>query len=158
MLILAVSCAFQTETYVYNILVLQFTEHGLEGSLLILQSCLDYMNLCGTDVKNVHLHPVVSSVFRFILDKPNFSTVLCQCLKHVTIRDGFLDDLSNALGLSLPEKIATGLAFSESENPDARLIGMVSPFVEKFFQSCFFLLMCEATFAACRDKLLHDSD
>ncbi|KMT00009.1 hypothetical protein BVRB_1g018420 isoform D [Beta vulgaris subsp. vulgaris] len=101
----------------------QFTEHGLEGSLLILQSCLDYMNLCGTDVKNVHLHPVVSSVFRFILDKPNFSTVLCQCLKHVTIRDGFLDDLSNALGLSLPEKIATGLAFSESENPDARLIG-----------------------------------
>ncbi|XP_021748044.1 CCR4-NOT transcription complex subunit 1-like isoform X1 [Chenopodium quinoa] len=101
----------------------QFTEQGLEGSLLILQSLLEFMNVHGTDAKKVHLHPVISSVFRFILDKPNFSTVLCQSLRMFTIRDGFLDDLSNALGLSLSEKIAIGLAFSESENPDARLIG-----------------------------------
>ncbi|KAL2892492.1 CCR4-NOT transcription complex subunit 1 [Bienertia sinuspersici] len=101
----------------------QFAEQGFEGSLLILQSCFNYMNIYGTDVKNVHMHPAISSVFRFLLDKPNFSSLLCQSLKNVSLREGFLDDLSNALGLSLSEKIAIGLAFSESENPDARLIG-----------------------------------
>ncbi|KNA22767.1 hypothetical protein SOVF_031520 isoform A [Spinacia oleracea] len=101
----------------------QFTEQGLEGSLLIMQSLLDFMNIFETEAKNVHLHPVISSVFRFILDKPNFSTVLCQSLRKLTVRDGFLENLSNALGLSLSEKIAVGLAFSESENSDARLVG-----------------------------------
>ncbi|XP_057532309.1 uncharacterized protein LOC130810318 isoform X1 [Amaranthus tricolor] len=101
----------------------ELAEHGLEGSLLILQTCLDCMHLNGADVKNVNLHSVISSVFRFIMDKPNFSTVLCQSLKNIAIKDGFLDDLSTALSLSISEKIATGLALSESESPEARLIG-----------------------------------
>lgn len=93
---------------------------------MILQSCFEYMNIYGADVKSAQIHPVISSVYRFLLDKPNFSTLICQSVKNVTIREGFLDDLSTALGLSLAEKIATGLAFSESENPDARLIGMIT--------------------------------
>lgn len=101
----------------------QFTEYGLEESILILQSCLDHSNVYGTEVKNAHLLPVIQSLFRFIMDKPNFSTVFCQSLRNTAVRDGFLDDLSNALCLSLPEKIAVGLALSESDSSDIRLSG-----------------------------------
>jgi len=67
----------------------------------------------GADVKNVQVPLIVRSIFRFFLDKPNFTTVFCQSLRHVTIREGFLDDLSNALHLSISEKFAVGLALSE---------------------------------------------
>ncbi|XP_074263170.1 uncharacterized protein LOC141585978 isoform X2 [Silene latifolia] len=101
----------------------QFSDYGLEGSILTLQSCLDYINIYENEVKNDHLHPAFASLFRFILGKPNFSSILCQSLRHVAIREGFLDDLSNLFCLSLSEKIAVGLALSESENSEARLVG-----------------------------------
>ncbi|KAH9627459.1 hypothetical protein KSS87_006150 [Heliosperma pusillum] len=101
----------------------QFSDYGLEGSILTLQSCLDYINIYENEVKSDHLHPAFASLFRFILGKPNFSSILCQSLRHVAIREGFLDDLSNLFCLSLSEKIAVGLALSESENSEARLVG-----------------------------------
>ena len=115
------SCGFFTENWH---VLLQFTEYGLEESILILQSCLDHINAYGTEVKNAHLLPAIQSLFRFIVDKPNFSTVFCQSLRNTAVRDGFLDDLSNALCLSLPEKIAVGLALSESDSSDIRLSGV----------------------------------
>ncbi|KAH8516641.1 hypothetical protein H0E87_004840 [Populus deltoides] len=96
----------------------QFMEYELEGSILTLQTCLDYLK---TDLKNMHLEPVLASVFKFVLDKPNFATVFCQSLKSTEITEDFLEKLSNLLKLSVAEKIGTGLALSESENADTRM-------------------------------------
>ncbi|KAL9234369.1 hypothetical protein vseg_009249 [Gypsophila vaccaria] len=101
----------------------QISDHGLEGSILTLQSCLEHANIYGNEVKNDHLHPAVASLFRYILGKPNFSSVLCQSLSHVAIQDGFLDEISNVFNLSLSEKIAVGLALSESDDSAVRLVG-----------------------------------
>jgi CCR4-NOT transcription complex subunit 1 len=97
---------------------MQFMEYELEGSILTLQTCLDYLK---TDLKNMHLEPVLASVFKFVLDKPNFATVFCQSLKSTEIT--FLEKLSNLLKLSVAEKIGTGLALSESENADTSMFG-----------------------------------
>ncbi|KAJ6337998.1 hypothetical protein OIU76_007635 [Salix suchowensis] len=96
----------------------QFMENELEGSILTLQTCLDYLK---TDLKNMQLEPVLVSVFKFVLDKPNFATVFCQSLKSTEITEDFLEKLSNLLKLSVAEKIGTGLALSESENADTRM-------------------------------------
>uniref|UniRef100_A0A6N2L7C3 CCR4-NOT transcription complex subunit 1 n=1 Tax=Salix viminalis TaxID=40686 RepID=A0A6N2L7C3_SALVM len=96
----------------------QFMEYELEGSILTLQTCLDYLK---TDLKNMQLEPVLVSVFKFVLDKPNFATVFCQSLKSTEITEDFLEKLSNLLKLSVAEKIGTGLALSESENADTRM-------------------------------------
>ncbi|XP_061969230.1 uncharacterized protein LOC133692363 [Populus nigra] len=96
----------------------QFMEYELEGSILTLQTCLDYLK---TDLTNMHLEPVLASVFKFVLDKPNFATVFCQSLKSTEITEDFLEKLSNLLKLSVAEKIGTGLALSESENADTRM-------------------------------------
>ncbi|GAB4861940.1 hypothetical protein Ancab_037195 [Ancistrocladus abbreviatus] len=101
----------------------QFTEFGIEGSILLLQTCLDHINAYGMDVRNMQLQPVFVSLFKFLLDKPNFSTVFCQSVRSGTVREGFLDSLSNVFCLSVCEKIAIGLALSESENPDAKMCG-----------------------------------
>ncbi|XP_027108902.2 uncharacterized protein [Coffea arabica] len=100
----------------------QFIAYGVEGSILLLQTCLDHLNIHGKDFKNVQFEPVFGSVFRYILDKPNFSTVFFQSVKN-TINEEFLESLCNALHLSASERIAVGLALSDSENLDIRLYG-----------------------------------
>ncbi|KAL3537028.1 hypothetical protein ACH5RR_000394 [Cinchona calisaya] len=100
----------------------QHTAYGVEGSILVLQTCLDYLNIYGKDLKNVQLEPLFVSVFKFILDKPNFSTVFCESLKN-TINEEFLENLCKALHLSVSERIAIGLALSDSENLDIRMCG-----------------------------------
>ncbi|XP_058085160.1 uncharacterized protein LOC131232729 isoform X2 [Magnolia sinica] len=104
--------------------LLQFVEYGSEGSILLLQACLDQLNLQGTDAQSMQLKPdILSSVFRYLMDRPNFTTVFCEALKSTPVGDGFLGDLSKALHLSASEKIAVGLALSDSENLDVRMRG-----------------------------------
>ncbi|GER44883.1 transcription regulators [Striga asiatica] len=97
--------------------------HGLEGSILLLQTCWDHLNIYDKDLKTMKLHPIYASVFKHILDKPNFSTVLSESLRTAPISEELLQNLSGALHLSMSEKIGIGLALSNSENHDIRICG-----------------------------------
>lgn len=105
---------------------LQLIEFGIEGSIIVLQTCFHHLNCHRTelrDLKNTQLDPVFGSLFKYILDKPNFSTVFCQSIGSATISEGFLESLSNALKLSASEKIGIGLALSDSEDSGIRMCG-----------------------------------
>ncbi|CAA0820384.1 transcription regulators [Striga hermonthica] len=101
----------------------KYSMYGLEGSILLLQTCWDHLNIYGKDLKTMKLHPIYASVLKHILDKPNFSTVLSESLKTAPISEELLQNLSGALHLSMSEKIGIGLALSNSENHDIRICG-----------------------------------
>uniref|UniRef100_A0A1D1XGX4 CCR4-NOT transcription complex subunit 1 n=1 Tax=Anthurium amnicola TaxID=1678845 RepID=A0A1D1XGX4_9ARAE len=102
----------------------QFVEYGNEGAILLLQTCLDSLNLHSGDIQNMKLTTeILSAIFRYLLDRPNFSTVFCQALRGEWMNDGFLVNLSKALNLSTSAKIAIGLALTDSENFDFRMRG-----------------------------------
>ncbi|KAI3986448.1 hypothetical protein MKX01_037730 [Papaver californicum] len=106
----------------------QFVDYGSEGSILLLETCLDHMNFFGEDAttSSIQLKPqLLAAIFRYQLDKPNFSTVLCQALsRNMTVSHEFLlRDVLNELKFSVSEKIAFGLALSDSEEVDVRSIG-----------------------------------
>lgn len=92
-------------------------------SILVLQSCLDYLNIYVKDLKNVQLEPMFASIFRYILEKPNFTTVFCESLRSTAVSGDFLENLCNALQLSVSEKFGIGFALSDSENLDIRMCG-----------------------------------
>ncbi|KAJ4954224.1 hypothetical protein NE237_031056 [Protea cynaroides] len=102
----------------------QFTEYGSEGSILLLQTCLDHVNFHGGNMQNIPLKPdFLAAIFRYLLDKPNFSTVFCEALRNTSINEAFLGEFCNALCLSVSEKTGLGLALSDSENPDIKTCG-----------------------------------
>lgn len=101
----------------------QYLAYGVEGSILLLQTCVDQLNIYGKDLKNTQLDPVFASIFRCILDKPSFSTAFSESLKDTAISEEFLVNLSTALQLTISEKIGVGLALSDSENVDVRNCG-----------------------------------
>ena len=106
-------------------LVPQFIEFGTEGSILLLQTCFDHLNRHRTESKNGLLEKVVLSIFRLVLDRPNFSTVFCESFRSLEISEGTLENFCNLLQLSAPEKICVGLALSESENSESRICGNI---------------------------------
>jgi len=92
---------------------------------LLLQTCLDELSSNGGDVKNSQLkRDLISAVFKYLLDKPNFCTIFCEALRGPSMSDGFLGDLLKTLNLSTAEKIGAGLALSESDNLDFRAQGI----------------------------------
>ncbi|KAE8699711.1 transcription factor UNE10-like [Hibiscus syriacus] len=100
----------------------QFIDYGIEGSILVLQTCLDCLNSHKTDSRNLQFEQVVASTFRHAMEKPNFCTVFCQSLS-MDISEDFLDNFSKSMQFSMSEKIGVGLALSDSENPDTRICG-----------------------------------
>lgn len=103
--------------------VAQFVEYGNEGSILLLQTCLDEVDFHGGDAENIQLKQnLFADIFRYSMERPNFTTVFCEALRS-TPSEEFLGDLSKALHLSTSEKIAVGLALSDSENLDFRMRG-----------------------------------
>ncbi|KAM5554755.1 hypothetical protein ABKV19_022924 [Rosa sericea] len=101
----------------------QFIEYGVEGSILLLQTCLDHLNHYRTDTKNVALERVLASIFKYLIDQPNFSTMFCESLRNTEVNEGIVENFSSVLQLSVPEKIGIGLALSDSENLDTRICG-----------------------------------
>ncbi|XP_057952190.1 uncharacterized protein LOC131146551 isoform X3 [Malania oleifera] len=102
----------------------EFVEYGGDGSILLLQNCLDHMNFHGGDMHNMQLKPdLLAAVLRYLLVRPNFSTVFCEALRCATISEAFLTDFCDALQLSMSEKISVGLALADSENLDIRTSG-----------------------------------
>uniref|UniRef100_A0A2N9FJB6 CCR4-NOT transcription complex subunit 1-like n=1 Tax=Fagus sylvatica TaxID=28930 RepID=A0A2N9FJB6_FAGSY len=90
---------------------------------MLLQTCMDHLKFYSTDSKNMQLELAVASILKFLLGKPNFSTVFCESLRNTEINEGTLENFSNALHLSVSEKIGVGLALSDSENLDTRICG-----------------------------------
>ncbi|KAF5731634.1 Ccr4-not transcription complex putative isoform 1 [Tripterygium wilfordii] len=101
----------------------EFADHGIEGSVAILQTCLDHMHFDRMELKSTQLESVLTSIFTYIMEKPNFSTIFCQSLESMDISEGFLQNLSNSFHLSASEKVGIGLALSNSENLDTSLCG-----------------------------------
>ncbi|KVH89220.1 CCR4-Not complex component, Not1, C-terminal [Cynara cardunculus var. scolymus] len=103
--------------------LLQYVDYGTEGSVLLLETCLDHFNVYEKDLKSTRLEPVVASLFRKMLEKPQFSTVFSVSVRPTAITEEFLDNLSIALQLSAYEKLGFGLALTDSENNDIRMAG-----------------------------------
>ncbi|XP_019161048.1 PREDICTED: CCR4-NOT transcription complex subunit 1 [Ipomoea nil] len=101
----------------------QFATYGIEGRILLLGTIFDHLSIYGKDLKNMQFDAVYASIFKYILDKPSFSTVFCVSIRGVTINEEFLENLCNALRLSVSEKIEVGLALSDSENADVKMCG-----------------------------------
>lgn len=102
---------------------------------MLLQTCLDHLSRYKTDSKNMPLERVLASIFKYLLDRPNFSTVFCESLRNSEINEGILENFANALHLSVSEKIGIGLALSDSENFDNRISG-------NFQLNCWINMFC----------------
>lgn len=82
------------------------------------------MNFHGDDMNDGQLKAdLLAAIFRYLLDKPNFNTVLCESLRSLVIGEGFLGEFCNVLQLSVSEKIGLGLALADAENVDVRTTG-----------------------------------
>ncbi|KAK3193501.1 hypothetical protein Dsin_024811 [Dipteronia sinensis] len=67
---------------------------------------------------------LLAVIFRYLLDRPNFSTVFCESLRGIVINEKFLGDFCDALHLSAFEKIALNhLALADAENLEMRTSG-----------------------------------
>ncbi|CAN1849445.1 CCR4-NOT transcription complex subunit 1 [Linum perenne] len=99
----------------------QFSDYGVEGCIMLLQICFEHLNIYRADLQNVHLEQVLESIFKFLMSKPNFSTVFCQSLGGVEISEQVLENLSISLHLTVQEKIGVGLALSDSDSLDSRM-------------------------------------
>ena len=118
----------------------QFAEYGNDGAIVLLQTCLDMLKLYRYDMAETQSkREILCAVFRHLLDNPNFSTVFSQAVRDEWVDDGFLSNLSKALNLSTPEKIAIGLALSDSENLDFRTRGK-SKILFLYIVQFFFLI------------------
>lgn len=93
------------------------TGYGLDSSIVLLQSCLDQVNLCEGDVQTMQLKlELLSIVVKYLLHQPNFSTVFCEAVKNTHTGESILGDLSRTLHLSVPEQIGLGLALADSDD------------------------------------------
>ncbi|XP_027908150.1 CCR4-NOT transcription complex subunit 1 isoform X1 [Vigna unguiculata] len=101
----------------------QFSEFGTTGCILLLQTCLDHYGYARRDTKDMQHEPILGAVIKYLLDKPNFSTVFSESMKNMEINESFLENFCNGLQLSLLEKIIVSLALSDSENSEFRLCG-----------------------------------
>ncbi|XP_076942862.1 uncharacterized protein LOC143612873 [Bidens hawaiensis] len=101
----------------------QFVDYGTEGNILLLETCLHHFNVLEKDLKSTLLEPVLASIFRKLLEKPQFSTVFSMSVRPEVITEEFLDNFSAALQLSAYEKLGFGLALTDSENNDIRMAG-----------------------------------
>ncbi|KAE9611238.1 putative CCR4-Not complex component, Not1, CCR4-NOT transcription complex subunit 1, HEAT [Lupinus albus] len=103
--------------------LIQFTEFGTVGSILLFQTCLDHFNFARRDMKDIQPERILVDVVKYLLDKPNFNAVFSESMKEVEINESFLESFCNGLKLSLMERVAISLSLSDSENPDAKLCG-----------------------------------
>ncbi|XP_020592534.1 CCR4-NOT transcription complex subunit 1 isoform X2 [Phalaenopsis equestris] len=101
----------------------QYEEYGCEGSILLLQGCLDLLNYSSVNPNLQSPLGPVSAIFKHLLHRPNFTTIFCESLRLTSTSEAYLADLSNTLKLSNAEKVGVGLALSESDNIDLKVIG-----------------------------------
>ncbi|KAK3001360.1 hypothetical protein RJ639_021139, partial [Escallonia herrerae] len=96
-----------------------FVDYGHEGSILLLQTCLDHIMSYEGDVHKTQLRPdLPAAVFRYLMEQTNFSSVLCDTVRITMSSERILGDFCDALHFSVSEKISVGLALGDSENLD----------------------------------------
>ncbi|KAF9613130.1 hypothetical protein IFM89_005609 [Coptis chinensis] len=102
----------------------QIADYGSKGSILLLQTFLDHLYFHGGDVQNKELKlDCLCTIFRYLLNRPNFSTVLCESLRDRNTTQEFIGALSKDLCLDVLEKIAVFIALSDSEDPGMKTAG-----------------------------------
>jgi CCR4-NOT transcription complex subunit 1 len=95
----------------------QLADYGLDGSVLLLHNCLEQFDLREGDVQKLPVKlDLLALVVKKLVHQPNSGTVFCEALQHIpSVTEGFLENLSKTLKLSLPEQIALGLALTDAE-------------------------------------------
>ncbi|KAG5558355.1 hypothetical protein RHGRI_008322 [Rhododendron griersonianum] len=102
----------------------QFVDYGCEGSILLLQTCLDHSNFQEGDVHKMQLKSdLLAGIFRYLLQCPNFSSIFCEAMRNMVMSERFISDFCDALQLSLYEKVGVGLSLADSENVAVRTNG-----------------------------------
>lgn len=85
----------------------------------MLRSCLEQVNLQEGEVQNLQLKlDLLAIVIRHLVHQPNFSTIFCEAVREFPFSEALLEDLSEALKLSLLEQIGLGLALTDAESSD----------------------------------------
>ncbi|KAG0608479.1 hypothetical protein M758_8G108900 [Ceratodon purpureus] len=96
----------------------QFTEYGMDGSLILLRNCLEQVNLHQGEVHNLPLKlDLLARILKTLIHQPNSGSILCEALGHTSsFSEGFLENICSALKFSIPEQIGLGLALSDAED------------------------------------------
>lgn len=95
----------------------QFTEYGIEGSLILLRNCLEQVNLHQGEVHNLPLKlDLLARILKTLIHQPNSGSILCEALGHSSYSEGFLENLCTALKFSTPEQFGLGFALTDAED------------------------------------------
>ncbi|KAL9690797.1 hypothetical protein QQ045_011207 [Rhodiola kirilowii] len=104
----------------------RFVDNGTKDCIMVMQHCLNSLHdhkASSKGSRSSQENVVASSIFKYMLNKPNIITVLCQSIGSTPVDLGFLESLSDASSLSTPERLIVGLALAESEDHVIRLHG-----------------------------------
>ncbi|WZZ19713.1 hypothetical protein YC2023_112802 [Brassica napus] len=103
---------------------LQLVDVGIETSIPALKTCIDCFTVRRSHPNALQLEKLVSLVFKRVLNNSdNLQTLISNALQDVELTDEFVDDLTNALGFTIPEKISVALVLADSERSDAKTSG-----------------------------------
>lgn len=96
----------------------QFTEYGMDGSLILLRNCLEQVNLPHGEVHNLPLKlDLLARILKTLIHQPNSGSILCEALGlSSSFSEGFLENICSALKFSIPEQIGLGLALTDAED------------------------------------------
>ncbi|KAL0758259.1 hypothetical protein Bca101_095927 [Brassica carinata] len=104
--------------------ICQLVDVGIETSIPALKTCIDCFTVRRSHPNALQLEKLVSLVFKRVLNNSNnLQTLISHALQDVEVTDDFVDDLTNALGFSIPEKVSVALVLADSERSDAKSSG-----------------------------------
>ncbi|KAF8111472.1 hypothetical protein N665_0074s0008 [Sinapis alba] len=104
--------------------ICQLVDCGVETSIPVLKTCIDCFTARRSHPNTLQLEKLVSLVFKRVLKNSNLQTLISHALQDVVdVTDDFVDDLTNALGFSIPEKISFALVLADFERSDAKTSG-----------------------------------
>lgn len=66
---------------------------------------------------------LLTGIFRYLLQCPNFSSILCEAVSNMVMSERYISDFCDALQLSLSERVGIGLSLADSDNVDIRTKG-----------------------------------
>ncbi|KAJ0235619.1 Transcription regulator [Hirschfeldia incana] len=101
----------------------QLVDIGIETSVPVLKMCVDCFTVRRSHPNASQLEKLLSLIFKRVLKNSNLQTLISHALEDVEVTDAFVDELTNALGFSIPEKVSFALVLADSERSDAKTSG-----------------------------------